>query len=96
MISPSPGGMAASGARHFYQDALRYAQSQWISGKPAQAILQLDKAWMADLPADHPVLRFPSAALSGACFGSCGEWPRPETAAIWETRCAISNTSPAG
>ncbi len=33
----------------FYLDALRYAQSQWISGKPAQAILQLDKAWMADL-----------------------------------------------
>lgn len=40
----------------FYQDALCYAQSQWISGKPAQAILQLDKAWMADLPPDHPVL----------------------------------------
>lgn len=39
----------------FYQDALRYAQSLWISGKPAQAILQLDKAWMADLPAAHPV-----------------------------------------
>jgi hypothetical protein len=33
----------------FYQDALRYAQSQWLVGKPAQAILQLDKAWMADL-----------------------------------------------
>lgn len=37
----------------FYQDALRYAQSQWISGKPAQAILQIDKAWMADSPGDH-------------------------------------------
>jgi len=33
----------------FYQDALRYAQSQWRAGKPAQAVLQLDKAWMADL-----------------------------------------------
>jgi hypothetical protein len=40
----------------FYQDTLRYAQSQWISGKPAQALLQIDKAFMADLPADHPVL----------------------------------------
>jgi hypothetical protein len=38
----------------FYQDALCYGQSQWISGKPAQAILQLDKAWMAEIPGDHP------------------------------------------
>jgi hypothetical protein len=40
----------------FYQDALCYAQSLWVSGKPAQALLQLDKAWMADLPDGHPVL----------------------------------------
>lgn len=40
----------------FYQDALRYAQSQWISGKPAQAVLQLDKAWMADLANGDAVL----------------------------------------
>lgn len=40
----------------FYQDTLRYAQSLWISGKPAQAVLQLDKAWMADISADDPVL----------------------------------------
>jgi len=33
----------------FYGDALRYAQSQWLAGKPAQAILQLDKAFMADI-----------------------------------------------
>lgn len=33
----------------FYGDALVYAQSQWRTGKPAQAVLQLDKAWMADL-----------------------------------------------
>ena len=33
----------------FYLDALRFAQSQWMAGKPAQAILQLNKAWMADL-----------------------------------------------
>ncbi len=40
--------------RAFYLDALRYAQSQWISRKPAQAILQLNKAWMADLEAEAP------------------------------------------
>lgn len=33
----------------FYRDALAYAQSQWMGGKPAQAVLQLNKAWMADL-----------------------------------------------
>ncbi|HEX5791216.1 MAG TPA: hypothetical protein VFY13_08675 [Luteolibacter sp.] len=37
----------------FYLDALRFAQSQWLAGKPAQAILQIDRALMADLgPAD--------------------------------------------
>ncbi|MES2439413.1 MAG: hypothetical protein V4584_10115 [Verrucomicrobiota bacterium] len=45
----------------FYLDALRYAQSQWISGKPAQAILQLNKAWMADLKGDEPVLKIHSS-----------------------------------
>ncbi len=46
---------AARGA-DFYLDALRYAQSQWCAGKPAQAILQLNKAWMADLAEGDPVL----------------------------------------
>ncbi|MEO5714253.1 MAG: hypothetical protein ABIT37_12270 [Luteolibacter sp.] len=41
----------------FYLDTLRFAQSQWISGKPAQAILQLNKAWMADLTGAEPVLK---------------------------------------
>jgi hypothetical protein len=40
----------------FYLDALRYAQSQWILRKPAQAILQLNKAWMADLSDEDDVL----------------------------------------
>lgn len=40
----------------FYLDALRYAQSQWIAGKPAQAILQLNKAWLADLSGSEPEL----------------------------------------
>ncbi|RYD33393.1 MAG: hypothetical protein EOP85_20830 [Verrucomicrobiaceae bacterium] len=50
----------------FYQDALCYAQSQWLAGKPAQAILQINKAWMADLAGDEPVLHphpSPYAAL---------------------------------
>ncbi len=41
----------------FYVDALRYSQSLWLEGKPAQAILQLNKAWMADLGRDEAVLR---------------------------------------
>ncbi len=45
----------AKGAE-FYLDALCYAQSQWIVGKPAQAILQLNKAWMADLAGVETVL----------------------------------------
>lgn len=52
----------------FYLDALRYGQSQWRIGKPAQAILQLNKAWMADLSADDFVLK------------SC---PSPYKALIW-------------
>ena len=63
----------------FYQDALRYAQSQWMVGKPAQAVLQLNKAWMADLAADDVVLvDFPPPyralgwILSQAGDGGCG------------------------
>lgn len=33
----------------FYVAALEYAQSLWMEGKPAQAILQLNKAMSADL-----------------------------------------------
>lgn len=68
----------------FYQDALRYGQSLWISGKPAQALLQLDKAWMADLPADDPVLASepsPYQALAWilrqAASGYCGYLGNP-------------------
>lgn len=68
----------------FYQDALRYAQSQWISGKPAQAILQLDKAWMADLSPGDPVWRdcpAPYSALvwiiSRSAAGTCGYLGNP-------------------
>lgn len=33
----------------FHQAALRYAQSLWMAGKPAQAILQINKSFMAHL-----------------------------------------------
>jgi len=37
----------------FYLDALAYAQSLWRGGRPAQALLQLNKAWMTS-PAPPP------------------------------------------
>jgi hypothetical protein len=52
----------------FYFDALRYAQSHWQHGKPAQAVLQLNKAWMADLAAGDPILK---------------NWPPPYRALAW-------------
>ncbi|NNC89959.1 MAG: hypothetical protein HKN82_15990 [Akkermansiaceae bacterium] len=35
----------------FYEAALHYAQSLWLEGKPAQALLQLNKSMMAERPA---------------------------------------------
>ena len=68
----------------FYLDTLRYAQSLWISGKPAQSILLLDKAWSVDLPADHEVLRSHSPPyqaliwiLRRASVGDCGYLGNP-------------------
>lgn len=68
----------------FYLDALRFAQSQWLAGKPAQAILQLNKSWMADLPHDDPVFQShppPYRALiwilEQASSGSCGYLGNP-------------------
>lgn len=55
----------------FYLDALRYAQLQWMAGKPAQAVLQLDKAWMADIPRDAAVL---------------ADHPSPYAALVWILR----------
>ena len=45
----------------FYLAALAYAQSLWVGRKPAQAILQLNKAWSADLVGDEVALaQFPA------------------------------------
>lgn len=57
----------------FYLATLRYSQSLWLEGKPAQAILQLNKAWMADLKGDERVLR---------------DFPPPYRALIWLLRQA--------
>lgn len=43
---PGPGSHGAD----FYRRCLIKAQVHWLDGKPAQAILQLDKAFLADLP----------------------------------------------
>lgn len=57
----------------FYLAALRYSQSLWVEGKPAQAILQLNKAWMADLKRDESVL---------------ADFPPPYRALVWLLRRA--------
>lgn len=58
----------SSRGQDFYLDALRYAQSQWQIGKPAQAILQLNKAFSADLGDDAEILQ---------------RWPWPYVALEW-------------
>jgi hypothetical protein len=55
----------------FYHAALSYAQSLWLEGKPAQALLQLNKAFSADLAGHEPVL---------------GEWRPPYEAKAWIIR----------
>lgn len=52
----------------FYLAALRYSQSLWRQGKPAQAILQLNQAWSADLGGGEGILR---------------SWPAPYEALVW-------------
>ncbi|BCX46443.1 hypothetical protein HAHE_03510 [Haloferula helveola] len=52
----------------FYVTALRYAQTLWSRGMPAQAILQLNRAWSAELDPEDLVL---------------SEWPPPYRALTW-------------
>lgn len=58
------------GAR-YYGACLAYAQSLWREGKPAQAILQLNKAFMADLGGDTAILK---------------TWPPPYAVLVWILR----------
>jgi hypothetical protein len=60
-------------------DALTFAQGYWLEGKPAQAILQLNRAFSADISEGDPILEtwpWPYAALEWilekAADGSCG------------------------
>ena len=52
----------------FYLATLSFAQSLWLEGKPAQALLQMNKAFLADLQGDEPELE---------------EWPLPYAAKAW-------------
>lgn len=52
----------------FYETSLRYAQSQWRVGLPAQAMLQLNRALACCLSHDEPVLK---------------RWPLPYQAMAW-------------
>ena len=52
----------------FYVGALSFAQSLWLEGKPAQSLLQMNKALMADLRGDEAEL---------------AEWPLPYAAKVW-------------
>ena len=51
----------------FYEFCHRYAQSKWMAGLPAQALLQLNKAMSADLDGSDPILLehpIPNAAMA--------------------------------
>ena len=70
-------GMVRS--EEFYLNALKFAQWQWMRRKPAQAILQINKALSADLQGTEDILRqwpWPYEALrwilEQACDGTCG------------------------
>jgi hypothetical protein len=77
-------GHGQSKGAAYYLDTLRYAQSLWRTGKPAQAILQLNKAWMADLAAESEILEtYPSPygalvwILEKASSSDCGYLGNP-------------------
>jgi hypothetical protein len=52
----------------FYLACLRYAQSLWLEGKPAQAMLQLNRAFTAEFQGGEAVLK---------------RWPLPYQAMGW-------------
>ncbi len=62
-------GFARDGA--FYLTALTYGHFLWQNGQAARAILKLDRALLADLRGDEPVLR---------------DWPLPYEAMTWFLR----------
>jgi hypothetical protein len=62
----------------FYEAALGYAQSLWLEGKPAQALLQMNKAMMADLRG--------RAEGPEDADGGRSEWGLPYAAKLWVMR----------
>ncbi len=70
------GALSAHGSARgaeFYRTALTYGHYLWQRGAAARAILKLDRALLADLRGDEPVLR---------------EWPLPYEAMAWLLRHA--------
>lgn len=70
-VLPAAGAGPARKDARFYRASLDLAQWRWCEGKPAQAILQLNKAWMADLGGDEEVLE---------------RWPPPYGVLVWMLR----------
>jgi hypothetical protein len=68
---PAAGAGPARKDARFFRAALDLAQRRWCEGKPAQAILQLNKAFMADLAGDEEILT---------------AWPPPYGALVWMLR----------
>ena len=68
---PAAGAGPARKDARFYRASLELAQRRWCEGKPAQAILQLNKALMADLGGDEEVL---------------ATWPPPYGVLVWMLR----------
>jgi hypothetical protein len=52
----------------FYQVALTYGNTLWVRGMSARAVLAVDRALIADVPEDSPVLE---------------QWPLPYRALVW-------------
>lgn len=73
--------MAPHRGRHdavAYEAALGFAQSLWLEGKPAQALLQMNKAMMADLRG--------GAKAPEDAGGNRSEWALPYAAKLWVIR----------
>ena len=74
--------MAGFRGRHdgeFFVAALGFAQSLWLEGKPAQALLQMNKAMMADLGGS-------AASPESLDGGGPTGWPLPYAAKVWVMR----------
>jgi hypothetical protein len=77
---PVPEGILTAASLHahgesrdaeFYLAALKYAQSLWLEGFPARALLLVNRALGCDFAGDEPVL---------------SEWPLPYRAVAWLLR----------